>query len=317
MTISDITLILIAFAFISIVFVQVINRKFYKFLDNYYIRMGIGLFVLAYVIAFRFSGDWAKIIEYIQLGHKAPQNWAGRIDFDNLTNMQRSLASDFINNRDLVYYNYTLSRVLLIELCPFFTVALCLTMIFGKKKFASFIVSPFCIFASLLVIPFVATTDQTNALESFKSFRGAIKFIFFGSDLFRLYYFIHWFILVFGSLAFVNYDPKLNHKTKSEIIVKIHITAFIFIMYVTTMKYSFNIIEGTTGLSYYDWITGSFRAVGTLVNKFTSYVHPIDAIIFYAIAYFSIIGIALLRFASFGLIKTKILPKFKLKFQRT
>ncbi|RIV16207.1 hypothetical protein D1113_03190 [Mycoplasmopsis gallopavonis] len=202
----------------------------------------------------------------MQLGdlfkHRTPENWQGTYN---------------------EYYSYVLGKSLFLDLCPFFTFALLFTMIFDKTKYASFVISPFCIFASILVIPFVPMTEK-GATFSF-------KYIFIGSDVFRLYYFMHLFLLVFGVLAYKNYS--LKGKKLLNVWLDLQLVAIIFFSYVIIMSYALDIDQNTTGISRKDWEKGgSFYAI----HKNLKVPHPFEAVIFYLLSYLVINSLLLIKY---------------------
>ncbi|WP_044888857.1 DUF5378 family protein [Mycoplasmopsis glycophila] len=249
----------------------IINKKFKKYLDKYWVRVTAGLVFLTYIVLFRFVGNWSEIANIT--AHKMPGWW-------------HETFHD--------YRSYVLSRSLFLDLCPFFTFALLLTMIFDRSKYSSFIVSPFCLFASAIVIPFVPATE--------KNFVFSLKYLLIATKEFRLYFFMHWFMFNFGCLAFVNYS--LENVSYKRIFRDIQITLLVFASYIIIISYIFNIDKNTTGLSRKDWEKGgSFYAI----SKGLRVPHPYQAVLFYI---FSIAWINFIPLVKYDLQNEIIIGKF-------
>ncbi|WP_426461515.1 DUF5378 family protein [Mycoplasma hafezii] len=258
------------FSFGTLSIVLVINKYFKKFFDHYWLRVLSASLMLGYLILFRFAPMWIQIGNLFK--YEIPSYWDEGF-------------------RD--YYSHVLSKSFFLDLCPFFSVALFLTMIIDRSKYWSFLVSPFCIFASTIVIPFVPLTDPNPEFSFW--------FIFYGSPKAELYFFMHWILLVFGCLAYQNYS--LKNKNAFKIWVDIQLVATVFFCYIIIISFAFNIDKNTTGLSYKDWMKGgSFYAIYKMLHL----PHPLEAVAFYIFAYIVINSIWLIKYYCANRTFTKI-----------
>ncbi len=177
-------------------------------------------------------------------------------DVINLINMQGS-------GEDIsIYY----SKVLLLDMCPFMYVLLNLTFIFDfKNKIIKFISLWSIIGSSITIIGSIWEANDNG---------DPIKYIFIGSSEGALYYFIHGYMLIFGTFFFV-----YNNRLRFIDVSLAHIFAATYLIYVLIIVKSLNITQNATGIVKYDWVNvnGEYHQVYQMFNlgypaiKFLSY----------------------------------------------
>ncbi|QGZ97395.1 hypothetical protein GE118_01125 [Mycoplasma sp. NEAQ87857] len=193
-----------------------------------------------------------------------------------------------------MFRSYTLSKSLFMDLCPFFSIALCVSMILDKTKRWAFLVSPFCILGGLIVMPLIATIEKDQYFTP--------KWVFVGTNENRLYFLMHWFLIVFGSLAFVNFKNIVYKKD----LLAIHIIALIFFAYVIFNAYVLNIDQNVTGVKIKDWYEGDYKGVRKLLNGKWHLPLWLTITLTYMTAYGFVVG---LFSARYYFVKNKILAK--------
>lgn len=154
-------------------------------------------------------------------------------------------TQDVINLINYEHSTYNLSifysKVLLLDMCPFMYVFLNLCFILDYKNKLIKIVSLWSIIGSSITI----IGSIWNANDNGDPW----KYIFIGSSEGALYYFIHGYMLVFGTFFFV-YNNRLNFTN----VLGAHLLASIYLLYVLIIVKTLNITQNATGLVEYDWI---------------------------------------------------------------
>lgn len=133
------------------------------------------------------------------------------------------------------------SKVLLLDMCPFMYVFLNLCFILDWKNKLIKIVSLWSIIgSSITIIGSIWTANDDG---------NPWKYIFIGSSEGELYYFIHGYMLIFGTFFFV-YNNRLNLIN----VVGAHLLPSIYLIYVLIIVKTLNITQNATGLVEYDWV---------------------------------------------------------------
>lgn len=158
---------------------------------------------------------------------------------------------NLINN-----HNYTFdvsiywSKVLLLDMCPFMYVFLNLCFIFDyKNKLIKTISLWSVIGSSITIIGSIWSVDYNG---------NPLIYIFIGSDEGQLYFFIHGFMLIFGTFFFV-YNDRFRF---IDIFVS-HLLPTLYLIYVLIIIKTLNITQNATGLVEFDWvnINGEYHIV--------------------------------------------------------
>lgn len=216
-----------------------------------------GIFFFVYLIYFRFWNDWRIFFDYIKN--------------TNLTN----------NINDQYEHSLKISRALLLDMCPFMSLLLSLFSIFDTKGKLNSYIAPFCIFGGAISINFIPFSEPDQVINA--------HYFFVGSQLNPLYFFMHWYLTVFGILALRrNKSPQLKE------LIWLHLVAFLFYSYVNLMAYQFNVTYFISGVREYDWIgIGEYSGVSSLVNNKISF--PWIMIISFSVVYILIVSSWILR----------------------
>ena len=166
-------------------------------------------------------------------------------DIINLINYQNS-TSDIS-----IYY----SKVLLLDMCPFMYVFLNLCFIFDYKNKLIKVVSLWSIIGSSITI--------IGSIWSANDDGDPWKYIFIDSQEGALYYFIHGYMLIFGTFFYV-YNNRLNFVN----VLGAHVLAGTYLIYVLIIVKTLNITQNATGLVEYDWINvnGEYHQVYEMFN---------------------------------------------------
>ena len=150
-----------------------------------------------------------------------------------------------------IYY----SKVLLLDLCPFAYVILCLFMIFDYNSRFTNIVALWAIIGASITI------FGSSWFE--KEPENVMNYIFIGTSPNKLYYFIHAWMLIIGFYFFVNSKRFNFYWTLSS-----HIFIAMYLVYVTIIINTLNVTRNATGLVEFDWMSpiGEYNAVYHMFN---------------------------------------------------
>lgn len=137
-----------------------------------------------------------------------------------------------------IYY----SKVLLLDLCPFAYVVLCLFMIFDyNSKFINIAALWAIIGSSITIFGSCWFIDKPI---------NVYKYIFIGESPNKLYYFLHAWMLLFGFYFFASSNKFNFYRTISS-----HIAVVVYLIYVLIIVKTLNVTRNATGLVEYDWMS--------------------------------------------------------------
>lgn len=258
-----------------------LNKKHFvwtKSFISYLLWAFIGLSFLIYFTLFRFYNQWLNLHNYIESGE--------------------------IKNPDLngiYYHSITISKGLLLDMCPFMALALPVSFIFDKsKKFSSYL-SPFCIFGGMITLPFISLSEPNVDFN--------LHYIFIGTSANPLYFMIHWFILVFGILAL-----RRNKHANFFDLIYLHLIAAFYFGYIILVSRLLNVQYNVTGTVEKDWTDpylGSYYNVSQIMHL----SYPWVMIVSYTLSYIFIVGLWMCRVCYLKYWKKIwINKKFKIKF---
>lgn len=211
--------VVIALAFLGITFTLNFFGK--KIKNNYWFWSVPSLFFLAYLIVFRFYDAWSNLNQYLQAN-----------------------GSIWLRKQTTSYYDsVVVSKALLLDMCPFVALALPLSLIIDKTRRIAQAISPFCILGGAITIPFIATSDFNAELSA--------KYLFIGYAPNQLYYFMHLYILTYGTMVLSN-----SRNRSWWNLLDCHIFAALFFGYVCFVSYTTNTVWNVTGINQNDWYIG-------------------------------------------------------------
>ncbi|MBU3830557.1 MAG: DUF5378 domain-containing protein [Candidatus Ureaplasma intestinipullorum] len=191
-------------------------------------------------------------------------------DLINIINNQNSIANISI------YW----SKVLLLDMCPFMYVFLNLCFIFDyKNKLIKTVCLWSIIGSSITIIGSIWSVNYNG---------NPLIYIFLGSNEGRLYYFIHAFMLIFGTFFFV-----YNNRHRFIDVFVSHLLPSLYLIYVLIIIRTLNITRNASGLVEYDWINtnGEYYLVYQLLKlKF-----PQIQIVAYFLVWIEMIILIILR----------------------
>ncbi|MGL5246229.1 MAG: DUF5378 family protein [Mycoplasmoidaceae bacterium] len=190
-----------------------------KVLGNYFFWAIPAVIFLAYFIDVRYFGDWNDF-------------------FKN---------TSFITGNKLTSYgqSITISKALLLDLCPFLGIFLPLSLIFDKTRKTSYVLAPFCILGGLTVFGSILGGVSPGGDVEF-----TFQYLFVGHTGNELYFILHSYLIVMGfMLVFQSNVNKLKYLwTYYAFIVGYFLYVYII---VATTKVEYN----TSGISIRDWLT--------------------------------------------------------------
>lgn len=238
-------LILSSFTMLLIILIFLFNNKTKKIFSNYWFYSISSLFFLIIFISFRWSFDLKSWIE----------------------NDDRNLIGGL---------QVIKSKVLLLDLCPFNFVFLCLFCIFDKKRFYA---------SSISIISFIGGAITIYGQITFEAI-GKIN-----SDIFnvipnmewweytfanQLYFIMHFYLTIYGLIVLMN----TNGFDLKKILIN-HIYIVLFFIYITIISFSMNIKRNVTGISIEDWEpTGEYETIGEFLHFLSWPWQPIIVFLF-------------------------------------
>ncbi|WP_052663971.1 DUF5378 family protein [Mycoplasmoides alvi] len=265
MQLGTILLIVTIVTGLGIIIITPLTKKISK---NYYFWFFNGLFVFLYVFFGR------------QLQYLMP-------NFTNNINVSQSIS---------------LSRIFLLDLCPFYAIFGSLTL-FLKNKNLSKIMAPFGLFGALVTIFGQIVSEANSVLPN-----NYWQYIFIGDNLNQLYFMMHFlsFILSLMIICWLR-------GWKIILFGYMHVFAFVYFGYILfILSVVPTITSNTTGILENDWINGG-EYFG--VQQFLGvHNYPLVMIIGYILSY---ISIAIIFFIRYGFEKLFIFlnKKFNLKIE--
>ncbi len=217
----------------------------------------VGIFFLSYLIYFRFFNDWVKLI-----------NYATNLDWSKIKTPDYNHSTIF-------------SSALLLDMCPFMAIVLSLLFIFDYKGKISSFFAPYCIFGGVLTVNFVRFSEPNIPFN--------LHYFFVGTTINPLYFFMHWYLMVFGILAF-----RRNKNPNYFDLVYLHLIAILYFSYVLIISSDFKVSYNITGIREYDWNPGGeYEGVSMIFNNKVSY--PWIMIIGFTFVWFIIVSMWILR----------------------
>lgn len=226
-----------------------------KELMAYIFWMLIGVVFLIYFISMRFFNSWQNLYYILNT------------NLDQLKD-------------DSYEYSIIFSKALLLDLCPFMALALCVSFILDWKGKVTSYFAPFCILGGLVTLPFIFFSEQNTSFN--------LNFIFIGTTLNPLYFMLHFFLVIFGILAL-----RRNKNPVFFEIFYLHIIAIVFFSYVLIISRSLNVTYNVTGTNINDWVSpnGEYKMVKSILNLDFPWV----LIISFSFAYLIINGMWVLK----------------------
>lgn len=220
-----------------------------KITNSWICWAAIGIIILAYVISFRFYDDWKN--------------------FDTTNNI-------------------SISKALLLDICPFCAFALPLAMVLDPTRNVAKVIAPFAIFGGWITILTIGITPGINANLS-------VEFIFLGADPNPLYYMMHVINACLGLFVVLS-APRNTYINW----IYMHAFAIFYYSYVAIMMLSFNLYSNVSGLNIYDWEVGEYSGVRDILSSSASVACAVGFIA-------SILAITIITFGLSKLQKLKYL----------
>lgn len=166
--------------------------------------------------------------------------------------------------------SFYLSKIFMLDICPFYHVTSALALCFDKNmkysKYWAFVV----IFTGLIGVIAVPFTEAAATLN--------FKYIFIGSTKYKMYWMLH-FLLFINGLIILKSTKNWN---KHDIHWTINLV-LIFLIYSLFMSNMLDVNIGVAGFSQRDWIgeEGEFTAVGKLMGK--ANIFPLNVVLLWTI----------------------------------
>lgn len=250
-------LILTLFTTLLIILIFLFNNKTKKIFSNYWFySISSSIFLLIF-IAFRWSFDLKSWIE----------------------NDDRQLIGGL---------QVIKSKVLLLDLCPFNYVFLCLFCIFDKKRFYASAISVISLIGGAVTIYGQIAFEAIGKINSniFTVVDPNMKWWEY-TFANQLYFIMHFYLTIFGLIILMNtsgFDLK-------KIIVN-HLYIVLFFIYIIIISFSMNIKWNVTGISENDWgPTGEYGVIGKFLSFLSWPWQPIIVFLFIWIITMTIIQI--------------------------
>ncbi|MGL5591483.1 MAG: DUF5378 family protein [Mycoplasmoidaceae bacterium] len=190
-----------------------------KVLNNYFFWAIPAAIFLAYFIDVRYFDDWSDFFRNTSI-----------ITGEKLASYTQSI---------------TISKALLLDLCPFLGIFLPISLIIDKTRKTSYVLAPFCILGGLTVFGSVLAGVSPGGTVEF-----SFKYLFVGHSGNELYFILHAYLIVMGfMLVFQSNVNKLKYIwTYYAFIAGYFLYVYII---VETTKVEWN----TSGISIRDWLT--------------------------------------------------------------
>ncbi len=214
-----------------------------KITSNYFFWFFISIALLTYLICFRFYNDWVIYSQKASSGQ-----------LDNVSNNP---------NQSLC-----VSKAFLLDLCPFFALAIPISLIFDPTRTIAKYCAPVTLLGAAVTV-FGQFPFEPNAHFTF-------DYIFRGDAPDTLYFSMHWFSLLLCTLVLLN-SSKF---TKKDVFWTFYV-AIAFLIYVCIVIGATGAYANITGLGSYDWIYGEYFHVNEILGNIG---YPWVAIIAYSAA---------------------------------
>lgn len=191
-------------------------------------------------------------------------------------NIQEIINNGGINNllENLNYnqyeYSFLISKVLLLDLCPFMSLAMSVAIIFSNKQMnLARIIAPIGLFCGFITIYFGCSQDELDG-------NNFAQYLFIGIGKNKLYFLMHFYLLVVSLIILLNYK-RFNLINYLEMLIFLSL----YLLTVYGFVKRFNLTNNVTGLVYGDWYPiyyGISNAVipeyGSIANIFPNITYP-------------------------------------------
>lgn len=222
MKFNDIGIICISITLISVIlicighflFKKYNNKIYFKVVNSYYFWIVIGLLFLIYFIAARYS--W-NMMDYFDLDNAIKKN-------DPTLGL----------NNEMWRRSYFISRVFLLDLCPFLTVSLSIFLIIDKTRIFAKSISIFCLIGGTLAILFGVGFDKRNG--------SIFQYIFLGDGENKMYFMIHYLIIIISLSLLLNTKTFTKYSFFGGLLV-----IAIFLIYASIVAKTLNITNNVSG----------------------------------------------------------------------
>ena len=215
-TVGILLFLIVIFVSFSTVGLKFVNKRV---INNYFFWAIPAALFLAYFIDVRYFGDWNDFFK----------------------------DTSFITGNKLTSYgqSITISKALLLDLCPFLGIFLPISLIVDKTRKSSYVLAPFCILGGFTVFGSILGGVSPGGSVEF-----TYQYLFVGHSGNELYFILHAYLIVMGfMLVFQSNVNKLKYLwTYYAFIIGYFLYVFII---VATTKVEYN----TSGISIRDWLT--------------------------------------------------------------
>ncbi|MGL4616742.1 MAG: DUF5378 family protein [Mycoplasmoidaceae bacterium] len=195
-----------------------------KILGNYLFWAIPATIFLAYFIDVRFFDDWSDFFNNTSI-----------ITGDKLTSYPESI---------------TISKALLLDLCPFLGIFLPISLILDKTRKTSYVLAPFCILGGFTVFGSVLAGVSPGGNVEF-----TYQYLFVGHRGNELYFILHSYLIVMGfMLVFQSNVNKLKYLWTYYVFIASYFLYVYIIVETTKVEYN------TSGISIRDWLTNEQNA---------------------------------------------------------
>ncbi len=211
-------LVLVLITLFMVIAMIICNKWIRKVTNSYFFWAPIGLFFFIWLLVFRFVPDWQNYIAHMQAG-----------GFDDPSTSSNSLI---------------ISRAFLLDACPFFALATCAVCFLDPSRKIARTIAPIALVGGIITIgalPFDASSWTAPSLTA--------QYIFFGDDLNKCYFIMHWLQIIIPVGILLN-TPRFGWKGWLWTLA----AAITYYSYVAIVAYG---ITGCrwyiSGLYYNDW----------------------------------------------------------------
>ncbi len=235
---------------VSMVLVCLTKLSKSKLFKSYWFYAIIAIFTLTYFLILRWWDSFDRLKEII----------------------------DIPNYKILNPYNYSFkwSKVLLLDLCPFVSVALPLSLIFDPTRNSSKVISLFALLGGLFTI--FGSMIFINEIHV-----SLLTFLFIGESPNTIMFGSHYLMVVLSLFVLVH-----SKKFTVNSMLGVVLFAFFFILYVLIMTRTLGIECNATGLVGGDWTTPypnvSWYCEYGALYKITKFPFPLNVLFWYSIS---------------------------------
>ena len=220
------------FAIMTVLF---FNPFFNKVFNNYYAMASLGIVFFIYFWVIRYQEDVM-----------------------NLINGTSFVNGEFNSGLDGNISNVKISKVFLLDLCPFVAVAFSFLLTFDRNRNVLKIISPLAFFGGCITIFGQVMWDDVGASNNFYPISNGWDFIF-GNEA---YFLMHFYSTIIALIIFVNSKGFGWKGLLGSLIFPLAYFAYVMI-FVT----QFGVTKNATGLVAGDWMPGGqYYVVSTMFN---------------------------------------------------